>query len=228
MPISNSESLTLKKNIDFSEDGLLNYAMNLSRREGGVKEKLLHWDFGPLMTMKHDVKATNYLFSDEAVPFHWDGAFATEPEKLLFYCTESEGEGGETLFVNTEKVFESLTSEEKELCSKVTLTYETKKLAHYGGKIIVPLVQKHPHTGKTILRMAEKVETNLNPVSLTIEGVDNVEDFYQWLKEKLYTFAEAHSWNKGDLILVDNFTYLHGRRPLGANRSRAFKRLQIL
>jgi alpha-ketoglutarate-dependent taurine dioxygenase len=176
--------------------------------------------------MKYDVNAANYLFSDEAVPFHWDGAFYKEPKLLLFYCLESEGNGGETTFVDTTALWNSLTETEKEECRNVTLTYSTEKKAHYGGTITVPLVQKHPLTGETILRLAEKVETEKNPVTLTIAGAG--ENFYERMTKKMNEFSFAHQWKKGDLLLVDNFRYLHGRRPLGSNMKRSFKRIQIL
>lgn len=221
---------TLKSDQDLTEEQLLQFAQTLSQNEGELKDKLLHWEFGPVMTMKHDPNAANYLFSDEAVPFHWDGAFFKEPSLLLFYCLESEGNGGETLFADTEAIWNSLSFAEQELCRQVTLTYETEKKAHYGGKISVPLVQKHPRTGKTILRMAEKVESSRNPVKLTLEGVNRPEVFYRWLTSKLYhpDFLTEHRWHKGDLLVVDNFTYLHGRRPLKTNKQRTFKRIQVL
>lgn len=222
--------MLILKSQQFSDEQLLEYAVSLSSSSGGIKEKILHWSFGPIMTMKYDVNAQNYLFSDEKVPFHWDGAFFKEPRLLLFYCTESEGEGGETLFTDTEKIWESLSEKEKAACLKVKLNYRTNQVAHYGGEIEIPLVQAHPRTGNTILRFAEKVETQLNPVELGIGGVEEHELFYQKMVSKLYSpeFMYEHRWNKGDLIIVDNYRYLHGRNPLRENRKRSFKRVQIL
>lgn len=198
--------------------------------DANVQEKFLHWDFGPIMNMKFDPEAPNYLFSAEAVPLHWDGAFYKEPRLLLFYCTETDGEGGETLFLNTELLWASLTDEEKSECEKITLRYTTEKKAHYGGQITVPMVQKHPVTGATILRMAERVETMLNPVSLEILGARDPEDFYLRIVEKLKSenFLTVHKWKKGDVVICDNFTYLHGRNALRNNLVRSFKRIQIL
>lgn len=222
--------MLILKSQKFNEQELIQYAQNLSSRQGGLKEQLLHWDFGPVMTMKYDIHAQNYLFSDENVPFHWDGAFYKEPLKLLFYCMESQGSGGETLFTDTEKIWNSLTASEQELCQKVTMIYRTEKRAHYGGEIRIPLVQKHPVTGKMILRIAERVETKLNPVELKMTGAEDAEGLYVFLTEQLYRpeFLYEHSWETGDLLIADNFTYLHGRRPLGQNKMRSFKRIQIL
>ncbi len=218
------------KSQNFNDEALIEFAQGLSSKSGELKDKLLHWEFGPIMHMRYDVEATNYLFSNEVVPFHWDGAFYHEPYKLLFYCTHTEGIGGETLFTNTEKIWESLTLKEQEECSKISMVYRTEKLAHYGGEIQVPLVQKHPFTGKTILRFAEKVETSLNPVELKILGSANSSGIYQFLRKKLYDprFLYQHRWEVGDVVICDNFTYLHGRKSLGQNTGRSFKRIQIL
>lgn len=222
--------MLILKSQQFNDESLISFAASLSKKSGALEEKILHWEFGPLMTMAYETDSKNYLFSDEKVPLHWDGAFYKEPAHLLFYCTQSVGEGGETTFVNTEKLWSSLTEAEKKECKKIVLTYRTEKLAHYGGSIRVPLVQNHPVTGNRILRMAEKVETTLNPVELTIEGTSDPDGFYDEMVSKLYNkdFLYEHSWEPGDLLVCDNFTYLHGRRELGNNRARTFKRIQIL
>lgn len=230
MSTSKLSGILIRKNLNFTTNELLEFAAGLSSRSGAIEDKLLHWEFGPVMQMRLDVKAQNYLFSPEKVPLHWDGAFYREPAKLLFYCEESDGQGGETLFVNTELLWKSLTVEEQFLCKKVMLTYKTEKKAHYGGKITLPLVQKHPKTGETILRLAEEVETSLNPVTLKISGIPDAMEFYEKMRRKLYEkdFLYVHEWKKGDLVVCDNFTYLHGRNPLRQNLGRSFKRIQIL
>lgn len=222
--------LSILREKNFSDEELLNFAQSLSDKSGDLKDKILHWDFGPIMNMKFNPEAPNYLFSNEKVPLHWDGAFYREPNYLLFYCTQTSGTGGETLFLNTEALWESLSLSEKEECRKITLNYSTEKKAHYGGEISVSLVQAHPLTGKTILRIAQKVETTLNPVTLKIQGIENPDDFYKRMEEKLCDprFLYTHQWEKGDVVICDNFTYLHGRKALEGNLSRSFKRIQIL
>ncbi len=230
MSTSKLSGITLERNKCFSDEELLLFAQKLSQKSGGIKDKILHWDFGPIMNMSFSPEASNYLFSSEEVPLHWDGAFYKEPSHLLFYCTETNGIGGETRFLNTELLWDSLSNEEKSECEKITLKYATEKKAHYGGEITIPLVQKHPITGKTILRIAEKVETTLNPVTLTIMGSDHPSEFYERMVKKLSDpqFLYTHEWKKGDVIICDNFTYLHGRAALKSNLTRSFKRIQIL
>ena len=88
------------KHQNLSDRDLLKLAQSLSDQKGTLKDQILHWDFGPIMNMKFDPDAKNYLFSSQRVPLHWDGAFYKTPKKLLFYCTETSGSGGETFFVD--------------------------------------------------------------------------------------------------------------------------------
>lgn len=219
------------KSQELSDEELIELAFSKSNvRSENVQECILHWDFGPIMNLKFDSKAQNYLFSKERVPLHWDGAFYKEPSSLLFYCTESEGSGGETFFVDTTKVWDILPERLKRACAGVELKYQTQKIAHYGGEIRVPLLGRHPRSKEVILRLAEKVETDLNPVKLEIFGINDPDEFYAEMLRYLYDerVITYHKWIPGDLLLIDNFTYLHGRNELGTNVKRAFKRIQIM
>jgi len=199
-----------------NDDDLLEIAKNFG-------DQFLAWEFGTIMRMGFNKNAQNYLFSNEAVPFHWDGAFYKEPRYLLFFCDESHGQGGETLFTDTTKMLFDF--DQQELAS-VTMTFETEKLAHYGGKITVPLLQSHPEKEYRILRFAESVESQKNPVTLFMSG--NSEGLYARLKQSAYKHSMAHSWQKGDLLVVDNYRFIHGRKALLNNLERRFRRIQIL
>jgi len=195
---------------------------------------LLEWDFGPVMEMHEKPDPKNYLFSREAVPYHWDGAFHRVPSYLAFCCVEApvEGAGGETLFCDTERVWEAASPMERAQWSGVTLTYETAKLAHYGGRITGPLVQRHPSTGKTILRFAEPVATELNPVSLQVSGIENDDQssFIDDMKSRIYApqLSYAHRWEPGDLLIADNHSLIHGRRAFAKDSPRHLRRVQLI
>jgi alpha-ketoglutarate-dependent taurine dioxygenase len=225
--------LIIVKNFQHSEDSaLLNFARQLSTKTGEIQNQVLHWEFGPIMRMGYQMNAKNYLFSQERVPFHWDGAFYQEPQWLLFFCECSGGVGGETLFTNTESIWLEATPERKKIFASIRLTYETEKKAHYGGKITVNMMQTHPLKKTTILRFAESVETTLNPVSLKIESREflDTDSFVKKMQQDIYstTHCYQHLWESGDLVLADNYSLIHGRNELGENLQRKFKRIQIL
>ena len=193
---------------------------------------LVHWNFGPVMEMKVDPKAENYLFSRECVPFHWDGAFHIEPRVLLFHCLEAPNRefGGQTIFSDSEAIWNQASAAQRNVWKKVELTFETEKKAHYGGRITRPLVQHHPDKPATILRFAEPVTTKLNPVSLEVKGLKSeFGDFLEEMRGLLYgeQFMYEHHWQENDLLLADNFSLLHGRREFSDSSPRHLRRLQI-
>lgn len=206
----------------------LEYCQSFKRRQ------VFHWSFGPVMEMREAVDPANYLFSRERVPFHWDGAFATVPTYLVFSCVEapSEGGGGETLFCDTESVFEASSLEDRDLFARAILRYETQKVAHYGGVVEGPLLQVHPEKKKKILRYAEPVETELNPVSLEIKGLskEEAERLRALMQECVYDprFCHAHSWQEGDLLFADNHSLVHGRRAFELGSPRHLRRIQLV
>jgi len=195
---------------------------------------LLEWSFGPVMEMREDPKAANYLFSREAVPFHWDGAFHRVPSFLAFNCVEAPrpGAGGETLFCDTTRLWAACAPAERAALSRVTLTFETRRLAHYGGQVTGPLVQTHPATGETVLRLAEPVETALNPVARRASGLPpaKLDSLLAELTRRAYdpAFCLAQRWRPGDLLLADNHALIHGRRAFAQDCPRHLRRIQLL
>ena len=211
---------------ELSDEQLTEFSQGLSDEPD---EKILEWEFGHIMRMKCDPNAANYLFSAERVPLHWDGAFHREPRFLVFYCDASAGDGGATNFVNTETILGEVDAEAVKGWRGIHLTYSTEKKAHYGGTFTTAMVRSHPFHGRNTLRFAEVVKTERNPVDLKISGTREV-DFYDRM-ERLVTdehYCDRHTWQRGDLVVVDNHSYLHGREALGANSGRSFRRIQVL
>lgn len=196
---------------------------------------LLAWDFGTVMEMRVDAEPKNYLFTHGAVPFHWDGAFYREPRYLLFQCIEAPLPdcGGETLFCDTTAIWRQASEQEKTYWRSLQLTYATQKIAHYGGRIMVNMVQKHIDHDGTILRFAEPVpETMLNPVSLTINDFteQQTQVFVKNMQERCYhpDNCYTHTWQQGDLLIADNYALIHARHAFKQFSPRHLRRIQIL
>jgi alpha-ketoglutarate-dependent taurine dioxygenase len=227
--ILQSEKLVVLRGFEFMErSSFLEYCENFPGK------KPLEWQFGPVMEMKEDPNPQNYLFSREKVPVHWDGAFHTVPDYLVFHCIQAPpaDAGGETLFCHTEKVWERATAAQKKSWSKLTLKYQTAKLAHYGGEIVEPLVQKHPRSGQTILRFAEPVTSSLNPVRIEVSGLEHTDAdlFLADVKSHVYHNAVMyqHRWEVGDYLFADNYSLIHGRNEFTENCPRHLRRIQLV
>ena len=194
---------------------------------------LQEWEFGVVNSLRVDPQAKNYLYTNRAVPFHWDGAFAGQlPHYIIFHCDATPaGGGGETLFTDTRRLLTAAPRQLLDLWRKVVINYTTEKVVHYGGTFSSPLITAHPANGKEILRFAEPV-FDLNPVRLEIHGLSDLSeaDFLADMHGRLHddAFCYRHSWRRGDLVIADNYVLLHGRREFAQTGARRIRRVNVL
>ena len=202
---------------------------NFCRRIGELQE----WGFGVVNELRVDSQAKNYLYTNRAVPFHWDGAFAAQiPHYIIFRCDAAPvGGGGETLFCDTLRLLKAAPGSLVNIWRQIDITYTTEKVVHYGGSFTSPLITQHPTNRREILRFAEPV-FDLNPVSLEVHGLSGLSepDFLADLRERLYQDALCyrHSWLSGDVVIADNYTLLHGRREFAQADGRQIRRVNVL
>lgn len=194
----------------------------------------LEWEFGTVNELRVRAEAGNYLYTNGAVPFHWDGAFAGRiPRYIFFHCdlAPTLESGGETLFCDTLRLLGLASPEERERWRRINITYTTEKIVHYGGSFSSPLITRHPDDGEEILRFAEPVE-DLNPVRLEIEGLcaQNRNEFLEDMHRRLHDerACYVHRWAEGDLLIADNYRLLHGRRAFTPSAERRIRRVNIL
>ncbi len=209
-----------------SGDALPEYCENLG--------EILEWEFGAVNELKVKDDPKNYLFTNRAVPFHWDGAFIGRiPHYIFFQCDSAppKNAGGETLFCDTTLLLKNTPPEKSKQWEQIEITYTTEKIVHYGGTFSSPMIAWHPLSGEEILRYAEPV-ADLNPVKLEIKGIhqDLHEEFTQDLHRRLndQKVCYAHEWQSGDILIADNFALLHGRRAFQRNAKRFIRRVNIL
>lgn len=196
--------------------------------------ELLDWDFGTVNDLRLRANAQNYLYTNRAVPFHWDGAFVGRvPHYILFHCEVAPplGSGGETLFCNTIQLLQLAPPSCREVWERTSITYTTEKIVHYGGTFTSPVVCQHQVSGQKVLRYAEPV-SDLNPVRLEINGVppeaqnEFLEDLHRRLHDKRVCYQ--HQWLQNDLVIADNFGLLHGRQAFAENAERYLRRVNVL
>lgn len=192
------------------------------------------WSFGAVHELKRDPKPDNYLYTEHAVPLHWDGAFADAvPHYLVFRCVEAPppDAGGETVFVDTVAVLARADTARQARWAKARVRYTTEKKAHYGGTFTADVVARHPVLDVPVLRYAEPVD-DLNPVRVEPLGVQGEEAaaLMRELRDALYEPAVllALPWVKGDVVIADNHALLHGRRAFRADAPRHLLRVNVL
>jgi alpha-ketoglutarate-dependent taurine dioxygenase/4-hydroxybenzoate polyprenyltransferase len=193
---------------------------------------IMAFSFGSVNELKPSPDAKNYLYTNREVPLHWDGAFIGEiPRYLFFHCVDAPAvQGGETVFVDTTRVWARADDETRELWRQLRFVYETEKVVHYGGSFEAKVVAQHPHTHETVLRFAEPVD-DLNAVSVSAKGLSPLESA-RVITELKRAMREpdvvlAHAWVKGDVVLADNHALLHGRRAFEGGETRHIRRVNV-
>ena len=193
---------------------------------------LQSWNFGSVHELRVDRSASNYLYTDHAVPLHWDGAFAgAAPSYLVFHCLEAPAQGGETVFVDTARVWQGLPEETRDRFRSLELRYSTEKKAHYGGSFVAPLVTQHELRGDTVLRFAEPVDDK-NPVRVEVMGEGPLVSagLLREIRSELANPASRLelAWQPGDVVIADNLGLLHGRKAFGEAEARHIRRVNVL
>lgn len=194
--------------------------------------EILEWEFGAVNELVVHDAARNYLYTNHAVPFHWDGAFVERaPHYIFFHCdlAPEPDSGGATLFCDTTRVLDHASPEQRKLWERIVITYNTEKIVHYGGTVTAPMIAKHPLGDGLVLRYAEPV-VDLNPVTLSLEGVENraafIDDMAGRLRDERCCYS--HRWLAGDVVIADNYTLLHGREAFRPGAARRIRRVNIV
>lgn len=201
--------------------------------------ELLEWEFGPILELKINTNPANHIFTSARVELHWDGAFIeTKPRFNLFNCLQgsSKEQGGETLFVDTEKVLMRASKEELTLWKSIEIRYSTEKKAHYGGTVQYPLVMTNPSSGRDVIRYIEAFNEDseeINPMKFSIFGPGGLDEMeiLMGFNRRLYgsDVMYRHTWHKGDFLIADNSRLLHGRsRFTNSHASRLIKRTNVI
>lgn len=192
------------------------------------------WRFGAVHELKREENTENYLYTERAVPLHWDGAFANRvPHYLVFECIKSppKGSGGETVFVDTVAALARADKGQMGRWARASVKYTTEKKAHYGGTFLSNVIANHPTLGCPVIRFAEPVN-DLNPVAVEPQNVSKAEGS-ALLTELSATLSDPNvvlelPWEQGDFVIADNHALLHGRRGFYKDAPRHLYRVNVL
>ena len=196
------------------------------------------WPFGKVLELIEQDNPEDHIFDNSYVPLHWDGMYRPQvPEFQIFHCVEAPlpGQGGRTTFSNTILALKHAASETKKLWNKVTGIYQ-RKMEFYNSKTVSPIINKHPHKDFSVIRYNEPPSEDkgrfVNPPRLEFTGIsfEELAEFHRSLKHALYAPSNfyAHEWQRGDIVIADNFSLLHGREEFITKSPRHLQRVHVL
>ncbi len=170
---------------------------------------------------------------DGEMMFHSDGAYDADPYKFtMLYAIELPSHGGDTLFADMYRAFDTLPQHLKEKLHGRNAVHGyyagsvVKGVNHgaYSGEVDHPIFIRHPDTGRTAI-FASRLMT------VAIEGLPQSES--NTLLEELFAHMEApenvyrHKWTLNDFVIWDNRCTIHARTDFPHVERRLLRRTVV-
>ncbi|HEY0566694.1 MAG TPA: TauD/TfdA family dioxygenase [Xanthobacteraceae bacterium] len=173
---------------------------------------------------------------DGEMHFHSDQCYKERPAMgSMLYALEIPSRGGNTLFANAYKAYDTLPDTVKRRIDgrKALHAYDYESAATKRGTKLAegvpsyahPVVRTHPATGRKALYVNRLM-------TVQIEGLpaDESEELLEMLFEhqEKPEFVYEHVWRPGDLLMWDNRCTLHARTDFSADERRLMRRVTVL
>jgi taurine dioxygenase len=236
----------LFRNQDLSEDDQIRFARHFGAlqkrtRPAEAINEYGHTKYPELTMLVSNIRENGKLIGslpDGEMHFHSDQCYLEKPATGTFlYAIEVPSAGGDTLFLNMYKAYETLPADIKaRIDGRKALNaylYDSTTRAVNGTKVdftahphyVQPIVRTHPATKRKALYVNRLM-------TFTVEGLDD-EDGSALLNTlfdhmERVQFIYAHHWRVGDLVLWDNRCTLHARTDFSDRERRMLRRYVVM
>jgi taurine dioxygenase len=173
---------------------------------------------------------------DGEMHFHTDQCHQERPAMAsMLYAIEVPRAGGNTLFANGYKAYETLPDALKlRIAGRKALNaydYDTAamkrgtRLAEGVPSCVHPVVRTHPATGRKALYVNRLMTVRIEglPADESDELLDTL-----FAHQERREFVYEHVWRPGDLLMWDNRCTLHARTDFSPDERRLMRRVTIL
>ena len=188
-----------------------------------------------ISNIRADGKAIGAL-PDGEMHFHSDQCYQERPAMAsMLYAIEVPRQGGNTLFANAYKAYETLPEQIKRRIEgrRALNAYDYDTAATKRGTIVAdgvptyvhPVVRTHPATGRKALYINRLMTVRIEglPEEESTELLDFLFDHQEQRQ-----FVYEHVWRVGDILMWDNRCTLHARTDFSADERRLMRRVTIL
>ena len=173
---------------------------------------------------------------DGEMQFHTDQCHQERPAMAsMLYAIEVPSVGGNTLFANGYKAYETLSPEIKRRIEgrKALNAYDYHTAAMKRGTrlaqgvpfYIHPVVRTHPATGRRALYVNRLMTVRIEDIP-EAESDELLQLLYDHQERR--DFIYEHVWRPGDLLMWDNRCTLHARTDFSPGERRLLRRVTIL
>jgi taurine dioxygenase len=236
----------LFRNQDLSEDDQIRFARHFGALQKRTRppeaiNEFGHTKYPDLTMLVSNIRDNGKLIGslpDGEMHFHSDQCYLEKPAAGTFlYAIEVPSAGGDTLFLNMYKAYETLPAEIKaRIDGRKALNaylYDSTTRAVNGSKVdftahphyVQPIVRTHPATKRKALYVNRLM-------TFTVEGMEDEDG--NALLNSLFDHMErdqfiyAHHWRVGDLVLWDNRCTLHARTDFSDKERRMLRRYVVM
>lgn len=205
--------------------------------QGTKSGQQLHKSVMLVTNIREDGKVIGSL-PDGEMHFHTDGAYERDPYRYtMLYAMEVPRVGGDTMFANMYRAFETLPEELKNrldgvhaehgFYTGVDVSDEMKqalRIDGYNGKAVHPVFIRHEETGRTALYVNRLLTRRL-------VGFDEKKS--REILSRLFDHSEQaemvyqHKWTPGDFVAWDNRCTNHARTDFSAGERRLLRRTTV-
>ncbi len=173
---------------------------------------------------------------DGEMQFHSDQCYQEKPAMAsMLYAIEVPGTGGNTLFANAYKAYETLPDDIKRRLDgrKALHAYDYDNASMKRGTQIKdgvphfahPVFRTHPATGRKALYVNRLM-------TIGIEGLPEAESDellnFLFAHQENPAFVYEHVWRVNDLLMWDNRCALHARTDFSNDERRLMRRVTVL
>ena len=171
---------------------------------------------------------------DGEMHFHSDQCYLEKPANGTFlYAIEIPSQGGNTLFLNMYKAYETLPADIKALVdgrkALNAYLYNSTTREVNGSKLdltshphfVQPMVRTHPATKKKALYINRLMTWSIEDMDEG-EGTALLDQLFTHIEQDQFMYA--HEWRVGDLVLWDNRCTLHARTDFSDKERRLLRR----
>jgi alpha-ketoglutarate-dependent taurine dioxygenase len=173
---------------------------------------------------------------DGEMHFHSDQCHQERPARAsMLYAIEIPSAGGNTLFANAYKAYETLPDAIKRRIEgrKALNAYDYDSAATKRGTKVAdgvpayahPVVRTHPATGRKALYVNRLMTVCIEGLPAQ-ESDEILQQIFDHQEQR--DFVYEHVWRPGDLLMWDNRCTLHARTDFSADERRLLRRVTIL
>jgi alpha-ketoglutarate-dependent taurine dioxygenase len=169
---------------------------------------------GPVSVVRDDGDPVDFNHHGRNFDFHTDGLYhPVVPDFVGLYCVNPGNGATRTVFADTRQALSRMAVGG---CMEKLLESHVVWIKKDASEHVKPLVVPHPRTGERVVHMTARGYIRPKSEVMQIASMPPLRDFVA-AQARLFealddSICHEHEWIAGQLVLFDNYTYVHARR----------------